>query len=61
MKLSAGWMFQTEQSGIIDLIFRKELSEPGLHDEPLPIKMCEVILQGGNVRLETSNSEYKPY
>lgn len=43
-------------------IFRVELSEPGLHDEPLPIKMCEVILQGGNVRLETSNSgESKMY
>lgn len=46
-----------EQSGVLIRILGEELSEPGLHDELLPIKMCEVILQGGNVRLETSNSE----
>lgn len=48
-------------SGVLLRILGVDLSEPGLHDELLPIEMCEVILQGGNVRLERSNSESKMY
>lgn len=39
------------------LVLRVELSEPGLHGETLPIEMCEVVLQGGNVRLETTKRQ----
>lgn len=61
MNLSFGQIFQTEQSGVLHVVLRVDLFEPGLHDEPVPIKMCEVTFQSGNVRLETSNSESKTY
>lgn len=54
-------MYHSKQSDVLIRVLREELSEPGLHDEPLPIKMCEVILQSGNVRLEPSNSESTMY
>lgn len=43
-------------SSVFILVLWEELPEPVLHDEPVPVKVCEVILQGGDVRLETSNS-----
>lgn len=41
-----------EQLFVLNRVLGKQLHEPGLHDEPLPVIMCEVILQSGNVRLQ---------
>lgn len=41
-----------EQLFVLNCVLGKQLPEPGLHDKPLPVIMCEVILQSGNVRLQ---------
>lgn len=47
-------VLQPERSSVL-LVLWEELPEPRLHDEPGPVKMSEVVLQSGNVRLETGD------
>lgn len=44
---------------VLALVFGEERPEPGLHDEPRPVVVGEVILQGGDVGLETTSSEHR--
>lgn len=45
-------LLPSEELIVFNGVLGKQLPEPGLHDEPLPVVMCEVILQSGNVRLQ---------